>query len=303
MELEPFEPNNCGLGEFINVFGCFVFMGISTELHQLMTRHTFAPNKKLAQNFVVNEGLLKKMVEAAELSQKDVVLEVGAGTGFLTRGLLGNAKKVVAVELDHVLCNVLKETFAKEIANRRLELIEGNFLEAKLPKFNKVVSLPPYTISSQLLYKIIGCEFESAILVFQHEFALKCLSKPGFSEFCPLAVLIDYYFDSKILIERLLPENFFPSPKAISSLIKISRKKSVKRIPKEKFFSLFLKNLFRYKNKNLANALEKAHQFIRQDLKIDEKKFKQITAGLAQKNVKVYLIEPFEFVEIFRKIY
>ena len=278
-------------------------MGFSTEIHQLMTTHTFAPNKKLAQNFVVNEGLVKKMVEAAAMSEKDTVLEIGAGTGFLTSALLHEAKKVVAVELDHVLCNVLKEKFAKEIAARKLELIEGNFLEARIPKFNKVVSLPPYTISSQLLYKIIGCEFESAVLVFQHEFALKCLSKPGFKEFCPLAVLVDYYFDSEMLIERLLPQNFFPSPKAISSLIKISRKKNVKRIPKEKFFRLFLKNVFRYKNKNLANALEKAYQFIKQDLKIGEEKFSKISQSLAQKNVKVYLVEPFEFVEIFRKIY
>lgn len=278
-------------------------MDLSTEIHQLMTTHTFAPNKKLAQNFVVNEGLVKKMVESAELSQKDIVLEVGAGTGFLTSGLLEKAKKVIAVELDHVLCNVLKEKFAKEIASRKLELIEGNFLETRLPKFNKVVSLPPYTISSQLLYKIIDCGFESAVLVFQHEFALKCLSKPGFSEFCPLAVLVDYYFDSEILIERLLPQNFFPSPKAISSMIRISRKKNVKRIPKEKFFRLFLKNVFRYKNKNLANALEKAYPFIKPDLKIDEKKFSKTAQELAQKNVKVYLVEPHEFVEIFRKIY
>ena len=57
-------------------------MGFSTEIHQLMTTHTFAPNKKLAQNFVVNEGLVKKMVEAAAMSEKDTVLEIGAGTGF-----------------------------------------------------------------------------------------------------------------------------------------------------------------------------------------------------------------------------
>lgn len=277
-------------------------MDLFSELNNLMFKYGFAPSRKMAQNFVISPVLLEKMVKAADLKKTDTVLEVGAGAGFLTRELLKHSK-VIAVELDNALCKLLKKEYSKEIESKKLVLIEGNFLEKKLPEFNKVVSLPPYTISSPLLFKLLEHRIEKAVLVFQREFVLKCLSKPGFREFCPLAVLIDYYFDSRVLVDKVSPESFFPNPKSFSALMVLSGKKGVREIKKIGLFTLFLKTVFRYKNKNLSNALMTSYPFLKQQLKLTKKEFEKKVMELHQKDLKVYLVETSEFTQIFKKLF
>ncbi|MBI2597575.1 MAG: ribosomal RNA small subunit methyltransferase A [Candidatus Diapherotrites archaeon] len=277
-------------------------MDLFQELNKLMAEYSFAPSRAKAQNFVISESLLKKMVEAAQLDEKDVVLEIGAGTGFLTRALLSSSK-VVAFELDDKLFGLLLQNFSKEISLGKLRVFGGNFLEHQLQGFNKVVSLPPYTISSQMMFKLLSHDFELGVMVFQREFVDKCLSRPGFKEFCPIAVLVDYYFDSEVLVGNISPENFFPKPSAFSTMIRLLRKKNVARIKRQGLFEHFLKQVFRYKNKNLRNALHNSFSFFKTRTKMDKKEFEETVSKLRQSNSKVYLVESADFVEIFEKIF
>src|SRR3989344_4974741 len=179
-------------------------MTLFNELQQLMVDHRFRPNKKMAQHFVVDELFLQKMVEEANLKKKDVVLEIGSGTGFLSQEILKHCK-VVGVELSIDLGEVLEKKFSGQ---KNFTLIRGNFLSAKLPKFNKVVSLPPYHISGEIMNRLFREKFDLAVLVFQREFCEKLFAQPGFKEYSYLTVLTDYIFHRILLVKNVPPKTF-----------------------------------------------------------------------------------------------
>ncbi|MDH5634994.1 MAG: methyltransferase, partial [Candidatus Bathyarchaeota archaeon] len=114
------------------------------------------PKKRLGQHFMIDSVLLQKMVSYAALNTEDVVLEVGAGFGFLTQ-LLSQRCKVIAVEVDTKLFRALRAQFHDL---ESVELIEGDVLKASVPPFNKVVSTPPYSISSPLLFWLLEKSFK-----------------------------------------------------------------------------------------------------------------------------------------------
>ena len=126
-------------------------MSLFVELNNLMARYRFRPKKKLGQHFIINELVLQKLIDAAELEETDKVLEIGAGTGFLTKELCKYCK-VFAVEVDETLCEVLEN----ELKDTNIEILCGDFLKIKLPDFNKVVSIPPYHISKKIMFKLLG---------------------------------------------------------------------------------------------------------------------------------------------------
>ena len=133
----------------------------------LLRLYGVSPKKRLGQNFAVNSDMLHRLVSHASLTKNDVVLEVGAGFGFLTQFLSCKCKKVIAVEVDPQLVSFLR----KQHSMQNLELIEGDILEVSLPPFNKIVSAPPYSISSSLIFRLLEQHFDSAVLLLQKEFA------------------------------------------------------------------------------------------------------------------------------------
>ncbi len=275
-------------------------MTLFKELNRLMLDYNFYPSKKKAQNFVIDPDFVLKLVALANLQKNDVVLEVGAGTGFLTRELIKHCN-VIAVELDDKLCVLLKEKFSTEIEEGKLVLLEGNALEMDFPKFNKVVSLPPYTISSDLMYKLALINgIESMTFVFQREFVQKCTAIEGYNQYGPLSVLLGYFFDSKIMQLNVSPENFFPKPSSFSSLVVFHRNTNVKSVPEIEKFVLFLRQVFRLRNKNLSNALEKSYPFIKKILDLSKKDFDKKLASAKLDEIKVYQYSPKQFAQLFQ---
>lgn len=272
-------------------------MTLFQELNELMVNYRFRPNKKLAQIFITDEEIIQKMVAFAELKPSDTVLEIGAGTGFLTRELQKKCK-TIAVELDDILFEVLQQ----ELPQENLVLLHGNFLELEIPKFNKVVSLPPYTISSDILYKLFNSGFEKAILVFQLEFAEKLTAEPGFREYNALSVITQYFCNVRI-VKKVRAKSFFPSPKANSALLELEWKKHETPVQNPQAFQAFIKSLFRFQNKNLSNALQKSFKFIEKDFGMKEKDFKEKIKEVGLKDVKVKIISCDEFVQIFNALY
>jgi 16S rRNA (adenine1518-N6/adenine1519-N6)-dimethyltransferase len=272
-------------------------MVLFNELQNLMIKYGFRPNRKLSQNFVVNEGLIQKLVALADLKKSDTVLEIGPGTGFLSRELLKNCP-VVAVELDQNLCTLLEE----ELDKSKLTLICSDFLEAKLPKFNKVVSLPPYCHSSAIMLRLFLLDFELAVLVLQKEFAEKLMAQPGFDQYSALSVLTQHAFDLEAG-QVISPACFFPRPKEESRILILKSKKPSPAVADREGFSLFVKTVFRFRNKNLKNALEKSRQFLLPNFKISEQDFEKRAALLPNLDEKLCQLEVQTFAEAFNKLF
>ncbi|MFH1588455.1 MAG: 16S rRNA (adenine(1518)-N(6)/adenine(1519)-N(6))-dimethyltransferase RsmA [Candidatus Diapherotrites archaeon] len=274
------------------------------ELNNLMIKHRFKPKKKFSQNFLINQAMIEKIVSFAELDKKDTVLEIGAGTGFLTKELLSHCK-IIAVEIDSFLNDALEEKFEKELKEKKLELIKEDFLKAEIPSFNKVVSLPPYRISTPILFRLMNEKLDFALLVFQKDYAVKLLSEPGFSEYTSSVVLVNYFFEPEILIESVQASSFFPLPRTESALIKFTSKKRFGKAKNDKKFIKFIKEVFRFKNKNLQNALQKAFPFIEKEMNLNKTILQElIKSGKFSEllNEKVMLLEISELVELFNEL-
>jgi 16S rRNA (adenine1518-N6/adenine1519-N6)-dimethyltransferase len=259
-------------------------MTLFSELQDLSVKYRFRPNRKLAQHFAVDDALLEGLVGLAELEEKDTVLEIGPGTGFLTRLLLEKSH-VVAVEKDEILCGLLE----KELPRKNLSLVCGDFLKAALPEFNKVVSLPPYMHSADIVYRLLQHGFGLAVLVFQKEFAEKLVAIPGLGEYCALTVLAQQSFDASIA--KIVPAtSFFPKPKGDSAIIVLRPKKKPFAVKDKALFELFAKTLFRFRNKNLGNALAQSRQFLLPALKLSEAEFDNHVSRLKNLDEKVDLL-------------
>ncbi|MFH1545056.1 MAG: 16S rRNA (adenine(1518)-N(6)/adenine(1519)-N(6))-dimethyltransferase RsmA [archaeon] len=263
------------------------------ELNNLSVKYHFKSKKKLSQNFLINENVLNEMVEQASLNEKDIVLEIGAGTGFLTKKILEKGCKVIAVERDETLAEVLKN----EIKSDRINLIEGDFLKEEIPSFNKVVSSPPYHISSDIMFKLYELKFDSAVMLFQREFAGKLSAEPGFREYIALSVLNDYFCETSF-IEGISPSSFYPCPPTSSSIIKLNWNKRFGEAIDDQLFTEFIKTIFRYKKKNLSAALRNSLPFLKERMNLNEKK----SDGLELSEEKVYLLETKQLVEIFNEL-
>jgi len=217
------------------------------------------PIKRLGQNFLIDKNVLRKIIEAAELSKRDVVLEVGPGIGNLTIELAKKVKKVIAVEKDKRMVEILKENL-KEFRN--VEIVEGDIREIicevveKMDKNYKVVANIPYYLTSYLIRKLLGLEKKPKLIVLmvQKEVAQRICAKPPKMNL--LAVSVQFY--SKPEIISFVSKNcFWPRPKVDSAIIKISNIKKQKATKDEKLFFKIVKAGFSHPRKQLINNLFK----------------------------------------------
>ena len=272
-------------------------MQLFAELTGLMGKHAFSPKKALGQHFIVSEELIKRIVEEAKLSREDVVLEIGSGTGFLTREIQKHCR-VIAIEIDERLCQLLEQ----ELEKKNLELLCADFLQAELPSFNKIVAFPPYAISSKIMQRLFSQEFDVALLVFQKEFVEKLFAEPGFFDYNAMSVLTQYYFSPSIVC-AVSKNCFFPKPQSDSLLIKLVSKKRFGKAKQEQLFQLFVKSVFRFGNKNLRKALHISLQFFEKEFNANKKEFEGKTEQIKIKEKKVNLLEVREFVDVFNYLF
>ncbi len=187
----------------------------------------------------------------ASLTKDDVVLEVGAGFGFLTQLLSSKCKKVVAVEVDPPLVSFLRKQLQ---SLQNVELIEGDILKVSLPFFNKVVSAPPYSISSPLLFRLLERNFDSAVLIFQKEFAERLAASVGTKDYGRLTVTIYYRADVELLdyVPRTM---FYPPPDVDSLIVRLKPRAPPFHVENEAIFFELVRTLFTQRNKKVRNAL------------------------------------------------
>jgi 16S rRNA (adenine1518-N6/adenine1519-N6)-dimethyltransferase len=182
--------------------------------------------RALGQHFLMDHDMLDRMVDYAELSRSDVVLEVGAGSGALTRRLAERAGKVIAIEIDERFAEDLK---AVSEAHPNVEVLFGDVLHLRPGVFNKVVSNPPYSISSRLIEWLVEQLPELMILMLQREFASKLIVHPGSPKYVYISAISSLYYESRILeiVPRVL---FSPTPKVDSAIVSMRRRGAVPRL-------------------------------------------------------------------------
>ncbi|MFH0852068.1 MAG: 16S rRNA (adenine(1518)-N(6)/adenine(1519)-N(6))-dimethyltransferase RsmA [bacterium] len=235
------------------------------SIKEILSRYSAAPSKRFGQNFLINPGVLKKIIEAAALDRGDIVLEIGPGIGTLTQELAKYAKKVIAIEKDRKMVEILKETL---VDFKNVEIIEGDILKFPIsslfvipakagiqtgsPRIKygaslvkpgmtkldyKVIANLPYYITSPVIRKFLEADAKpnEMVLMVQKEVAQRICAKPP--DMSLLAVSVQFYAEPKI-ISYVSKGSFWPSPKVDSAIIKISPRDKKPEIDIPLFFKI-----------------------------------------------------------------
>jgi len=252
-------------------------------MKELLKKYNIRPSKRLGQNFLIDESILEKIIAASEISKDDIVLEIGPGPGILTLALAKKAKKVIAIEKDAKMAEILNnELGVKNIKN--VEIINCDALKIfnfqfsifnKFSIFNyKLVANLPYYIASPVIKMFLEAQNrpDLMVLMVQKEVGQRICAKTKMSL---LGIAVQFYAQPEIV--SLVPKtSFYPRPKVDSAIIKIVPQKKLPEINREKFFSL-VRAGFSSKRKVLIGNLSRELKIENCKLKIifDQCKFDQ----------------------------
>jgi 16S rRNA (adenine1518-N6/adenine1519-N6)-dimethyltransferase len=247
------------------------------------------PSKRLGQNFLLDQSIASDIVSSIHPSQSDAVLEPGPGHGTLTRLLEKNAGRVIAVEKDPDLVRELRETFRD---HSNIVIVEGDILKTSpLPGFNKIVSTPPYYLSSKLALFLSKTKFDIAGIVFQKEFGERLLAEPGTREYGRLTVSVR----RRLNIEKIreIPRTSFqPKPTVDSVLLRLTPKESFRKLD-ELFFEELVRGVFTQRRRLLRGAL--LHFLTK---KLGREIGKKVMSEIAFPEVRVYQLSIAQFEDL-----
>lgn len=232
----------------------------------LMKKYGIAANKKLGQNFLINENVIDTIANASEISRDDLVIEIGPGLGTLTDKLLQKAGKVIAIELDERMIHILKERFFMydhfEIINEDVlkvdlkELIRRNKEELGL-KSAKIVANLPYYITTPIIMKLLEekLDIESITVMIQKEVADRLTAIPGEKNSGAITYTVYYYATSEEIL-TVSNDSFIPEPEVESEVITLHLREEppIKIVDETKFFIL-IKAAFMQRRKTFLNAV------------------------------------------------
>jgi len=234
---------------------------------ELLTRHGLSPKKALGQNFLVDPRVQKRIVAAAQITNDDVVVEIGAGLGALTARLADAANHVIAIDRDAQLVQVLRAELA---ARRNVDIVLGDALEfdlrqaaAKAGRPLVVVGNLPYVVTSPLLFAILdagagGGVVDRAVLMVQKEFAQRMLAPPGSRVYGRLSVMAQQAAEAEILF-HVGAGAFFPAPAVTSSVLRLRpRQQTLAHVDAPEVFDRVVREAFGTRRKMLRRALEPA---------------------------------------------
>eukprot|EP00252_Welwitschia_mirabilis_P018117 TRINITY_DN4030_c0_g1_i1.p1 TRINITY_DN4030_c0_g1~~TRINITY_DN4030_c0_g1_i1.p1 ORF type:complete len:344 (+),score=45.56 TRINITY_DN4030_c0_g1_i1:169-1200(+) len=230
-------------------------------------------HKSKGQHILKNPMLVQTIVEKAGIKSTDVVLEIGPGTGNLTMKLLDIAKKVIAVELDPRMVLELQRRVQGTSQGVRLQVIQGDILKTELPYFDVCVANIPYQISSPLIFKLLSHRpiFRSATIMFQREFAMRLVAKPGDNLYCRLSVNTQLLARVSHIL-KVSKNNFRPPPKVDSSVVRIEPRNPLPPISFKEWDGL-VRLCFQRKNKTLGAIFKRKNV-----LSVLEKNYKTFQA-------------------------
>ena len=247
------------------------------QVRDFFAFHHTRPKKQLGQNFLVNPEVPKIILEAGEVTDNDTVIEIGAGLGYLTDALAQRAKQVIAVEVDALLFKGLAARFGaagepklnpRTSTDSRVRLLNADILKLEFNSLfesddprnvptTKVIANLPYNITTPILWKLLAHQkkIHSCVLMMQKEVAERIVAGPGGKDYGALTIGVAYHAETR-LIATLAPENFYPTPKVDSALLKLTMRDNPKvNVEDEELFFKIVRTGFRTRRKMLKNAL------------------------------------------------
>ncbi len=242
------------------------------KTQELVKKYNFKFSKSLGQNFLVDDSVLSDIVNGAEVSNEDFVIEIGPGVGTLTAQLLMKAKRVTAIELDNDLIPILQKELG---ANENFDLIHKDALKVDFneligdEKSVKLVANLPYYVTTPIILKLLkdGYKFKSLTIMIQKEVAERINAEPDCKEYGALSVLVQYYCNTSI-IRKVPPTCFIPRPKVESIVIKLDRLEEPRVKAKDiKLMFELVRAGFNMRRKTLWNAAK--------TLKVDKEKLEE----------------------------
>ena len=239
---------------------------ILEETRFIMKKYNIRANKNLGQNFLINEEVVKNIVGCSNIEKEDLVIEIGPGLGTLTKYLLEKAGKVICIELDTKMLQILEDRFS---LYNNFELINNDVLKVDLKniikkekeegkiKNVKIVANLPYYITTPIIMKLLEeeLELESITVMIQKEVADRLIATPGEKNTGAITYSVYYYASSEAIME-VPNSSFIPEPEVTSKVIKLNIRKEPIVTPndKEKMFKI-IKHAFMQKRKTLLNSL------------------------------------------------
>ena len=238
-------------------------LGIPCNTIEVLRKYHFTARKKYGQNFLIDTRVLDKILCAAEITEDDLVLEVGPGIGTLTRRLAECAGKVTAVEIDKDLIPILEETLAPcpnvTVLNEDILKTDLNRLVQEMGGGRpvKVVANLPYYITTPIIMSLFesGIPLQNIVIMVQKEVAERMQAGPGTKDYGALSLAVQYYAKPEI-IANVPPNCFLPRPGVGSTVIRLTRYKAppVQAEDEAKMFAL-IRAAFNQRRKTLVNSL------------------------------------------------
>lgn len=214
-------------------------------------------NKQLGQHILKNPLVAQGIVDKANLLPTDTVFEIGPGTGNLTVKILERVKKVIVVERDPRMAAELLKRVQGTPEQRKLQVIVGDVLQVEWPFFDVCISNTPYQISSPLTFKLLQHRprFRCAVLMFQREFALRMVARPGDALYCRLSVNVQFGAKCQHIM-KISKNSFRPPPKVESSVVRLEPREceGAGSVDMQEWDGL-IRILFSRKNKTIAASM------------------------------------------------
>ncbi len=239
---------------------------ILQETKFIMKKYNIKANKNLGQNFLVSSDAINQIVNSGEIEKDDLIIEIGPGLGTLTKELLERAKKVICVELDNKMVEILNERFS---LYNNLEILNQDILKTDLKeiikkektqnniKDVKIIANLPYYITTPIIMKLLEekLDLKSITVMIQKEVAERLIATPGEKNTGAITYTVYYYAEAKKIAE--VPNtSFIPEPEVTSEVIRLDIRKNppVETKDTEMMFKI-IKNAFMQRRKTLLNSL------------------------------------------------
>ena len=239
------------------------YLGNSARTKEVLARYNMSAKKKFGQNFLIDGGVLEGIVEAAGVTDKDCVLEIGPGIGTLTQYLAEAAGRVVAVEIDKTLLPVLADTLSEydnvTVINEDVLKVD---IDRIIEEYNegrpiKVVANLPYYITTPIIMKLFesGALIESITVMVQKEVADRMAAGPGNKDYGSLSLAVGFYAEANTVID-VPPSSFIPQPNVGSAVVKLTKYPEQKvKVKDSKYLFEIIRTSFNQRRKTLSNSL------------------------------------------------
>ncbi|MDY2699964.1 MAG: 16S rRNA (adenine(1518)-N(6)/adenine(1519)-N(6))-dimethyltransferase RsmA [Suilimivivens sp.] len=246
------------------------YLATPTATTEVIKKYGFNFQKKFGQNFLIDANILEKIVDSAEVTKDDCVIEIGPGIGTMTQYLAEHAREVVAVEIDKNLIPILKETLSEydnvTIINEDILKVDINKLaeEKNGGRPIKVVANLPYYITTPIIMGLFESHvpLSSITIMVQKEVADRMQVGPGTKDYGALSLAVQYYAKPEIVV-NVPPACFMPRPNVGSAVIRLTRfeEPPVKAQDEKKLFAI-IRAAFNQRRKTLANALTNGLSYV-----------------------------------------